>query len=172
MNSRGCPETSLSVDPGTASAASAAATSGSTPPNRCLAREDEILSPSSAKPREDESTYLDTASTVEDSLRPGPYGHLAANMALGEAARWAPPAPHLLPPLPPMSYELRCWIQALERAQNPSVSRRPNSTGSLKDSIEGSQPEAATEVIAKLQKEAGGFVAMPTYLFCPLSQRP
>lgn len=58
-----------------------------------------------------------------------------------------------------MSYELRCWIQALERAQNPSAFpgtpgpwRPRDSTGSLKDSAEGDQ-EAATEVIAKLQKE-------------------
>lgn len=39
--------------------------------------------------------------------------------------RWAPPAPHLLPPLPPMSYELRCWIQALERAQNGTNGLNP-----------------------------------------------
>lgn len=133
---------------------------------------DEILSLSSAtgatgvtgatKPREEESIFLDTASTVGDSLRRGANGHrpLAANgPAHGTSPRWAPPAPHLLPPLPPMSYELRCWIQALERAQNPSAFPAPpgwrprDSTGSLKDSAEGVQAEATAEVIANLQKE-------------------
>eukprot|EP00435_Cladocopium_sp_Y103_P059400 s825_g21.t1 len=135
---------------------------------------DEILSLSSAtgatgatgataKPREEESIFLDTASTVGDSLRRGANRHrpLATNLpARGTSPRWAPPAPHLLPPLPPMSYELRCWIQALERAQNPSAFPGPpgpwrprDSTGSLKDSAEGDQAEAAAEVIAKLQKE-------------------
>eukprot|EP00434_Breviolum_minutum_P037208 symbB.v1.2.032985.t1/scaffold4035.1/size45816/1 len=74
---------------------------------------DEMLSLSSAK--REESVFLDTASTGDGT---GPRAVL-------RGPRWAPPAPHLLPPLPPMSYELRCWIQALERAQNGTNGLNP-----------------------------------------------
>ncbi|CAJ1347130.1 unnamed protein product, partial [Effrenium voratum] len=57
------------------------------------------------------------------------------------SSRW-PPAPNLLPPLPPMSPELRAWIQALEAAQGQS------------GYLSKTSPEESTTVeLAQLRKE-------------------
>ena len=65
--------------------------------------------------------FLEYIEYIRIPINP-PRSYIApGHLGVYPLGRWAPPAPHLLPPLPPMSYELRCWIQALERAQNPPL---------------------------------------------------
>mmetsp|Transcript_40830 Transcript_40830/g.94721 ORF Transcript_40830/g.94721 Transcript_40830/m.94721 type:complete len:421 (-) Transcript_40830:114-1376(-) len=46
-----------------------------------------------------------------------------------QASLWKPPISHILPPLPPVSYELRFWIEAMELAQKDGYGppKMPNS---------------------------------------------
>ncbi|CAK9048442.1 unnamed protein product [Durusdinium trenchii] len=128
---------------------------------------------SSVKGREhEESIFLDTVSTEHCSRREPP-------VRAAHPSEWAPPFPidaalPPLPPLPPLSFELRNWLLALERAKAPppaphahepaqrlaharehaqrSPSAYPScqSTASLKDSEARAEQDAA---IAQLREE-------------------